>query len=331
MKRIFYLVFLILYSLVPVFGQVGPKIPAIKNGNNAAQSKIVLLDSLNNYRLDSLRGLKKLNFFDSLSFDEIDTENFKQVKNPKQYLNSFSEINDSKFFSRFFDDPISGNEFLKEIESELPTLNSIDKSFLASNTDKSIISKRIVSLKDRDIIDSVRSVVADKAYRIKDEVQDSLSLYLVSEKEKLKESLFFEGLVDVERFNDSYSVTDFSTSLGVKLNKFYEIGAGPEIGLNGNDFSNIGARIFARRNLFNNKAFAIVENSVKNYPNFSNELNSLKGLTSNFKLGAGKLFNLSNSGLTKLNVQTLFNPDFLRNNYGNLIDFRFGISKLTFK
>lgn len=276
---------------------------------------------INRFPIDSLLKLK----IDESLFEMEGIEGFGY--SPK----SFSKELNTSDFSSYFNDEYSFENIEKDLFSEIGESIHGGVSDLEGKENFVGISKRVVSIKDREILDSIRGIASDKLYRIKDEVQDSVGLYLISEKKKLKESLFFEGIVNVEDYKGDYSVSDFSSSLGVKLNQFYEVGAGPEIGLQGKALSTFGARVFARRNLFKNKAFAIVENSFTNYPDLTREVDSFNGLTSNLKLGAGKLFNLTQSGKTKLNVQTLIHPDFLRNNYSNLIDFRFGISKMSFK
>ena len=221
------------------------------------------------------------------------------------------------------------NQFQKEFESQFT------KEFDGLNipveevNKKQVLAKRVISIKDREIVDSIRSVASDKLYKIKDEVQDSLSVYLIAEKQKLKESMFFEGLVNMETYKGNLSVSDFSGILGVKLNKFYEVGLGPEIGVSGKDFSAIGARVFARRKIFDDKSFAIVENSIRQNPGISEFATNAEGLMSNLKLGAGRLFNLTPSGETKLNVQTLLNPQYLKTGYSNLVDFRHEIDCFT--
>ena len=215
------------------------------------------------------------------------------------------------------------SQFTKELDGEMVPIKGVKQ--------KQAIAKRVISIKDREIVDSIRSLASDKLYKISEDVQDSLSMYLVSEKRKLKENLFFEGLVSMEKYKDNVSVSDFSGSLGVRLNDLYEMGLGPEIGVSGKDFSAIGARLFARRKIFEDKLFVIVENSFRRYPDFSEVVTKTEGLSSNLKLGAGRLFNLSPNGETKLNIQTLLNPQSLKGGYNNVIDFRLGISKLSRK
>ena len=250
-----------------------------------------------------------------LPSEEYLRENFLSDTLLNKYLETFSI--DKPEFADWDSDKIT-----ESIRSELPPVPEFDKEYQA-------LSTRIVSLKDRDLVDSVRNLVSRKLYRIKDEVQDSLSVYLIAEKEKLKDNLFFEGLVSMEKYKDNVSISDFSGSLGVRLSKFYEMGLGPEIGVSGKDFSAVGARLFARRKILEDKLFVIVENSFSRYPNFSEAVTEAEGLYSNLKLGAGKLFNLSPNGETKLNIQTLLNPQSLQGGFDNVVDFRLGISKLS--
>lgn len=191
------------------------------------------------------------------------------------------------------------------------------------------LSKRVLSVKDREILDSARTLITNKLYRVKETAQDSLSVYLIAEKEKIKENLFFEGLINVQKEYEKFSVSDFSGSIGLKLNKLYEIGAGPEFGVSNGDFSALGARLFARREVLENRLFAMVENSMGRGRDFPKEGVNPKELGSNWKIGTSTLFNLSPNGKTKLNFQTLLNPQYLKGGYSNLIDLRFGISKLS--
>ena len=277
-------------------------------------------------RLQQLEGIKQVeesqNLKGGFSFDSL----------PSGVIDGFSIDTLFKAKGRMQELPWEdSNQFQKEFESQFT------KEFDGLNipveevNKKQVLAKRVISIKDREIVDSIRSVASDKLYKIKDEVQDSLSVYLIAEKQKLKESMFFEGLVNMETYKGNLSVSDFSGILGVKLNKFYEVGLGPEIGVSGKDFSAIGARVFARRKIFDDKSFAIVENSIRQNPGISEFATNAEGLMSNLKLGAGRLFNLTPSGETKLNVQTLLNPQYLKTGYSNLVDFRLGISKLTFK
>ncbi|MDR7130066.1 hypothetical protein J2X69_002413 [Algoriphagus sp. 4150] len=216
------------------------------------------------------------------------------------------------------------SQFTDEIGDEIIAVDEVKQ--------KHVVAKRVLSVKDRGIVDSLRSIASDKLYNIKDEVQDSLSLFLVSEKRKLKDNMFFEGLVSMDTYKDNVSVSDFSGSLGLRLKQFYEVGMGPEIGVSGNDFSAIGARLFARRKIFEEKLFVIVENSFRRNGQFSEAASEADGLSSNLKLGAGRLFNLSPNGETKLNIQTLLNPQSLNDGgYNNVVDLRLGISKLSRK
>ncbi|WP_139352708.1 hypothetical protein [Algoriphagus sp. A40] len=249
--------------------------------------------------------------------EEYLRENFLSDTLLNRYLETFSI--DKPEFAGWDSDKIT-----ESIRNELPPVPEFEKEYQA-------LSTRIVSLKDRDLVDSVRNLVSRKLYSIKDEVQDSLSVYLIAEKEKLKDNLFFEGLVNAEEYAGDLSVTDFSGSLGVKVKQFYEVGVGPEIGVLGGDFSAIGARFFARREVLENKLFAVVENSYRKGSGVPADLERIEQLYSNWKIGASTLFKLSPSGSTKLNFQTLLNPQYLKNTYSNLVDFRFGISKLSKK
>jgi len=249
-------------------------------------------------------------------------------------LSSFpSSINaesSAEFLKSFL--PESGKEFRVINSSELSDVNKLAMEELSKEADFQeyhAISKRVVSLKDRELVDSARNLVTDKLYRIKESAQDSLDIFLIAEKEKIRDNLFFEGLVNVTKDYDNFSVSDFSGNVGLRLSKLYEIGAGPEIGISNGDFSALGARLFVRRQVLEDRLFAVVENSVgRNIPLAGDEF-SLYGMVSNWKIGAGTLFNLSPSGSTKLNFQTLLNPQYLKGGYSNLIDFRFGISKLS--
>ncbi|WP_192350844.1 hypothetical protein [Algoriphagus sp. Y33] len=249
---------------------------------------------------------------------------------PTSILERFSA--DSLFGGQMRDLPWQDkDQFQKELESQFSGEIGGEAMALEGVTQKQAMAKRVISVKDREIVDSIRSLASDKLYRISEEIQDSLSMYLISEKKKLKDNLFFEGLVSMEKYKDNVSVSDFSGSLGVRLSEFYELGLGPEIGVSGKDFSAIGARLFARRKIFEDKLFVIVENSFRRNPDFSEVVTEAEGLYSNLKLGAGRLFNLSPGGETKLNIQTLLNPQSLKGGYNNVVDFRIGISKLSRK
>jgi len=230
--------------------------------------------------------------------------------------------------------PLSIKQFSQLTESELLQLDKLMTEGLGNESftkDYHAISKRVVSLKDRDFVDSTRNIVNDKLYRIKESAQDSLEVFLIAEKEELKEKLFFEGLINMAKEGETLSLTDFSGSVGLRLNKYYQIGLGPEIGVLKGDFSYLGARLFAKRKLLQDRLFAVVENSVGRSTLIPSDDFRFEEMLSTWKIGAGTLLDLNPSGSSKLNFQTLVNPQFLKVRSLNLIDFRFGISKLSLK
>lgn len=305
-------------------------------GNDSLQKNIRgLEEKYRNLKLDEKEELfKKLNGNDSLisTFLKLQNGDFLDLKSldlpsmpPALNWDSGEELME-KFL------PDTGKEFRELKGADVLDLNQLvtqDQTLDAEFQNYHAISKRVLSLKDREILDSARTLIADKLYRVKESAQDSLSVYLIAEKEKIKDNLFFEGLINVQQEYDKFSVSDFSGSVGLRLNKLYEIGAGPEFGVFNGDFSALGARLFARREVLEKRLFAVVENSVGRGRDLPREGVDPNEMVSNWKIGTSTLFNLSPTGNTKLNLQTLLNPQYLKGGYSNLIDLRFGISKLS--
>lgn len=237
-------------------------------------------------------------------------------------IRRFQQLDESRFGKGLLQDNAL-QEALQIPGSGVPPAGSTSDSLVQQ---LGFASKRILSIQDRDYLDSIRGQLTQRVADVREKYGDSLKAVAFSEKLKMKDRMFYEVIFSGEQAQRQFSVSEVSTSLGMKLTDKFALGAGPELFFDRRNIQSVGARIFARRDLISDRFFALLENSSATaYRDLEQE--GRPGWMNNWGIGAGTMINVLGKSKTRLNFQTLLNPMYLSNPDLNLLKVRLGISK----